>query len=250
MRKFDDTTNEESWNPWHGCHKISSGCMYCYVYRGDEKHGLLDNASKCHKTKMYDYPIRKKKNGLYYLAPNSFVYTCFTSDFLLEDADEFRTQAWQMIKERSDCMFCFFTKRIDRLALCLPTDWCDGYDNVVIGCTVENQQMADYRLPIFNSLPIKHKLIIVAPQLEEVNVEKYLNNTITYVSCSGESGDMARLFDYNWALDLREQCIRKHVNFIFHQTGANFKKDNQIYKIPRYQQIAQATKANIDYYPK
>ena len=27
------------WNPWHGCHKLSTGCRHCYVYRGDSKHG-------------------------------------------------------------------------------------------------------------------------------------------------------------------------------------------------------------------
>ena len=24
-----------TWNPWHGCHKISPGCQHCYVYRID-----------------------------------------------------------------------------------------------------------------------------------------------------------------------------------------------------------------------
>ena len=27
------------WNPWHGCHKISPGCLNCYVYRRDEAVG-------------------------------------------------------------------------------------------------------------------------------------------------------------------------------------------------------------------
>ena len=53
---------------------------------------------------------------------------------------------------RKDLYFYFFTKRIHRLKECLPPDWGDGYDNVLIGCTVENQQMADFRLPIFKSL--------------------------------------------------------------------------------------------------
>ncbi len=26
-----------TWNPWHGCQKISTGCQNCYVYRMDEK---------------------------------------------------------------------------------------------------------------------------------------------------------------------------------------------------------------------
>lgn len=37
----------------------------------------------------------------------------------------------------------------------LPDDWGDGYDNVNIGCTIENQEMADYRLPLFLSYPMK-----------------------------------------------------------------------------------------------
>lgn len=40
-----------------------------------------------------------------------------------------------------------------------------GYENVIIGCTVENQEMADYRLPIFLALPIRHRAIIAAPLL-------------------------------------------------------------------------------------
>jgi len=75
--------------------------------------------------------------------------TCFTSDFLLKDADPWREDCWLMMKRRSDLWFYFFTKRIDRFMECVPEDWGDGYDNVLVGCTVENQEMADYRLPIF-----------------------------------------------------------------------------------------------------
>ena len=46
-----------------------------------------------------------------------------------------------------------FTKRIERLAECLPPDWGEGYENVIIGCTVENQDRADARLPLFLSCP-------------------------------------------------------------------------------------------------
>ena len=27
------------WNPWHGCKKISPGCLNCYVYRRDAEFG-------------------------------------------------------------------------------------------------------------------------------------------------------------------------------------------------------------------
>lgn len=101
---------------------------------------------------------------------------CFSSDFLIEEANIWRDECWRIIKERIDLKFLFLTKRIDRFLKCIPNDWNDGYDNVIVGCTIENQENADYRLSIFNRLPIKHKNIISQPLLENINIEKYLND--------------------------------------------------------------------------
>ena len=98
--------------------------------------------------------------------------------------------------------------------------WGDDYDNVLVGCTVENQKMADYRLPIFKSLPIKHNSIIVAPLIGAVDLSAYLDRSIEEVSVGGESGQHARPGDYAWILNIREQCIKADVPFHFHQTGA------------------------------
>ena len=66
-----------------------------------------------------------------------------------EEADEWRPEAWKMIRERDDLHFVIITKRIHRFQVGLPKDWEEGYDNVTICCTCENQNMADYRLPFF-----------------------------------------------------------------------------------------------------
>ncbi len=108
------------WNPWHGCTKISEGCKYCYVYRQDEMYGSMKASSICRKTANFDLPIKRKRNGSYKIPSGKVIFTCFTSDFLLKDADEWRNDCWKMIKERKDCWFYFFTKRIDRLEKCLP----------------------------------------------------------------------------------------------------------------------------------
>ena len=129
----------------------------------------------------------------------------------------------------------------------MPDDWGDGYDNVLIGCTVENQDRADYRLSIFKELPIKHKSIIIAPLLESVNISEYLDETIDEVSVGGESGYNARPCNYDWILEIRQQCIEKNIPFRFHQTGANFVKDGKCYRIKRQLQHSQADKANINY---
>lgn len=151
------------WNPWRGCKKCSDGCLHCYIHKGDAKRNVDTN--KIVKTKDFDKPVQRLKNGNYIMKPG-MVYLCFSSDFLIEDADAWRDECWKMIKERQDCTFLFLTKRIDRFMHCIPDDWSDGYDNVVVCCTVENQKNADYKLNIFRNLPIKHKCITAQPLLE------------------------------------------------------------------------------------
>ena len=235
------------WNPWHGCTKISPGCKYCYVYRQDEMYGADISSSLCRKTGNFNLPLKKKRDGSFKIPEGRIVFTCFTSDFLLEDADPWRGECWEMMRMRQDLMFYFFTKRIDRLEKCLPSEWGEGFDNVIIGCTVENRAMADYRLPIFKSLPIKHKSIIVAPMLEHMDISAYIDEEIEEVSVSGESGADARVCNFEWVLDIRRQCIEKNVPFRFHQTGAHFIKDGKMYYVKRKYQLSQAAKAGINF---
>ena len=50
-------------------------------------------------------------------------------------------------------------------------------------------------------------------------------------------------------MDTMCQCVKFEVPFHFKQTGANFKRGEQIYHIPRKDQQIQAAKAKIDYMP-
>lgn len=233
------------WNPWHGCHKISEGCRHCYVYRMDSAH-QRDSSIVC-KTGDFTLPIRKDRKGNYKIPVGEMVYTCFTSDFFVEEADEWREEAWAMMRERQDLFFLMITKRIDRFHSILPKDWEDGYDNVTICCTVENQDRADYRLPIYLKAPIKHKKIICEPILEKICLTPYLNTQIEEVLVGGESGPNARICNYDWVLDIRRQCVEKRIPFTFRQTGARFQKDGKLYYVKRAFQHQQARKAGIHY---
>lgn len=236
-----------NWNPWHGCHKLSAGCEHCYVYRMDERHGK--DASTVTRLKDFDKIIRKNRSGEYKIKAKEIVYTCFTSDFFVEDADVWRKQAWDMIRERQDLFFFMITKRIDRFLTSIPDDWNDGWDHVAIACTVENMDRAAYRLPIYKNMPIRHKFIVCEPILEVMDLRPWLDDSIEQVIAGGESGHQARVCRYEWILDLRRQCEERGVSFWFKQTGANFIKDGIHYHIPRKQQHHQARKAGINLHP-
>ena len=92
----------------------------------------------------------------------------------IHKGDARRGGCWKMIRQRQDCTFLFLTKRIDRFMNCIPDDWGNGYENVVVCCTIENQENVDYKLNIFKDLPIKHKCITAQPLIEAISLEKYL----------------------------------------------------------------------------
>ena len=230
------------WNPWHGCHKCSPGCKNCYVYYLDTLRDREPGVVVKNKT-GFNAPIKKDRYGNYKIPSGTVQGSCFTSDFFIEEADEWRGDAWDMIRERSDVTFLIPTKRIARFAECVPEDWGDGWDNVVIAVSCENQEMADKRLPILLDAKIRHKLIFIAPILEYVELDRYLQSgRIEQVSVGGESYAGARTCDFEWVKKIREVCLKNGVVFDFHQTGSNFVKDGILYHIKHCDEHSQARK--------
>lgn len=233
-----------NWNPWHGCKKISAGCAHCYVFRMDARYGK--DSSLVVRNASFRLPVERNRDGIYKIPPGEEVATCFTSDFFVAEADAWRPEAWRIMAQRKDLRFLMITKRIDRFSVGLPSDWGQGYENVTVCCTVENQAMADARLPIYLDAPIAHKAIICEPLLGEIDLSDYLHDGIDLVSVGGESGEEARVCDYAWVLSIREQCRQAGIPFRFRQTGARLLKDGKLYRIRRRFQHQQAKRAKID----
>lgn len=118
---------------------------------------------------------------------------------------------------------------------------------MTVCCTVENQACADYRLPIYKVVPIKHKIIICEPLLERVDLTPYrIGEWIEQVVAGGESGYEARPCDFEWVMELRRACMEDDVSFWFKQTGSKFVKDGKLYNVKRQFQHSQARKAAVN----
>jgi len=231
-----------NWEPWTGCYKVSGGCEYCYYYGTFSKRFGNNTISK---TADFSKPIAKNAKGTYKIPSGKIVATCFASDFFVAEADQWRAEAWEMVRQRPDIEFLLLTKRIERFPVALPQDWGDGYDNVNIGCSVETQEMADYRLPLFLSYPIKRRFIACAPLLGPIDLAPYLTG-VKHVTVGGESGRCARECDYDWVLRIMEQCVATGITFWFKNTGSLFKQNGMAQRINPFKQNSLAKEMGID----
>lgn len=153
-----------------------------------------------------------------------------TSDFFLEEADQWREDAWDIIRQRRDVVFFLLTKRPQRVRDCLPDDWGDGWENVFFNVTCENQRRVDERIPLLLDLPFKHKGVMCAPFIGPVSL---------------------RPCDFAWVKALRQECVDYNVTFCFIETGTNFIKDGRLYRMPdKRVQSEMAYKSGVNFQGK
>ncbi len=219
------------WNPWHGCRKCSEGCENCYMYYLDAVHGNGDS-SEVKLTSSLTYPLSRTRDGKYRIKSGEKIRVCLTSDFFIEEADGWRGEAWEIMRMRPDVLFCLLTKRPERVERCLPKNWGDGDENVMLSVTAENQRRADERVPILLSLPFRHKGVMTAPLIGSVSLSRYLKDgAIEEVLCGGENYGGARVCEYDWVKTLYDECRKADVTFCFIETGTKFRKDGKLYTV-------------------
>lgn len=231
-----------NWEPWTGCYPQSIGCTYCYFYG---KYSKRYGQNQIVKTPDFNKPVALQKNNQPKIASGKIVATCFGTDFFLPEADPWRKDAWKMIRQRPDLDFLILTKRIDRFEVSLPADWGEGYANVNLGVSVENQALADLRLPQFLSFPIKRRFVSCTPLLGPIDLTAYIDQ-IDHVSVGGETGKEARECNLDWILALRQQCLDHEKTFWFKNTGSRFRCDGVLQKVNPYKQSSLAKSMNLN----
>lgn len=132
---------EHTVNFWTGCKKVSKGCKNCYMFKGKERW-------KQDPTVIVKANPQTVKTILRKTLPGDKIFTCSWSDFFIEEADQWRAEAWEIIKQNRHVYWIIITKRAERIAPCLPDDWFSGaYNHVWLGVTCENQQEFEFRYP-------------------------------------------------------------------------------------------------------
>lgn len=200
MGKTTISWTDYSWNPWRGCHKVSQGCKNCYMFREQKRYGNDPNVVIRSKTTFKD-PLKWKDPAM--------VFTCSWSDFFIEEADEWRDEAWEIIRRTPHLTYQILTKRPENILSRLPDDWGDGWANVWLGVSAEDQENANRRIPLLIQIPATIHFVSCEPLLGSID----LNSTMGQMEASrfwtivgGESGPNFRSLKIEWVRDIFEQC--------------------------------------------
>lgn len=223
---------KSTWNPWHGCKKVSPGCKFCYMYR-DKKNRFNQDPTVVHRSRpaTFNAPLRWKELA--------FVFTCSWSDFFIKEADEWRPDAWDIIRRTPHLIYQILTKRPERIKQCLPPDWGDGWQNVWIGTSVENQKTFNKRVPILAEIPAHVRFLSVEPLIAPIafadvmqsGSSKYPFNKIGWVIVGGESGNMTGEFRFRscsieWIESIVKSCESLSIPVFVKQTGTSIAIQN------------------------
>lgn len=212
---------DHTFNPWVGCEKVSAGCKNCYMYEEQARRGIDPRVVRLvsKATFLKPYLWAKKDPGL--------VFTCSYSDFFIEDADLWRAGAWQVIQDTPELTYQILTKRPENILDRLPDDWGDGYPNVWLGVSVENQEAAESRIDTLLRTPAALRFLSVEPLLGPLDLTPWLMKSpgIDWVIVGGESGKNFRALYLDWARQVRDDCTAAGVAFHFKQVGGRHHDD-------------------------
>jgi protein gp37 len=119
---------DATWNIARGCRKVDEDCKFCYMYR-DSMNATRYNPLEVKRTKtVFDMPLKLKEP--------SRIFTCSLTDFFLPEIDEYRHEAWDIIRKCPQHTFQILTKRPERINESLPEYWDEIRDRVWLGISI------------------------------------------------------------------------------------------------------------------
>lgn len=217
-------------NFWHGCKKVSQGCKFCYMYRDKARYSQDGSI------------VVRAKNDTFFKAlkwaePRR-IFTCSWSDFFIKDADPWRAEAWKVIKDTPQHTWLILTKRPERIMQALPPDWGDGYPNVWLGVSIENEKTAYNRIMQLFEVRTKIRFLSVEPLLQKINLQPFLAvtlpdkrvvNPLHWVIIGGESGNEIGDYRYRptqpeWIQDIIGKCKQHDIPVFIKQLGTSLSK--------------------------
>ena len=246
---MSDSTSIEwtdaTFNPWSGCTKVSPGCANCYAANlppsmrrgavwGDSNPRIV--ASDAYWAQPHAWNRKAAKEG-----KRMRVFCASTADVFeaRDDLDPHRARLfnlivetpwldWQLLTKRPEHARKWWEAREDEARREGGEAWWPA--NAWIGTSVENQEQAEIRIPHLQQIPARVRFLSAEPLLGPLSLpiaafdgsgSFSAMDGIHWVIVGGESGrgTNVRPMHPQWVRDIRDDCARAGVPFLFKQWG-------------------------------
>lgn len=255
-----------TFNPWWGCEKVSAGCKNCYAAASDSRWSKNDPHWGPGST-------RRPMGESYWYQPVKWNAAAAAKNirervFCASMADVFEgheatiphlQRLFKLIEETPNLDWLLLTKRPENIMRLVPDRWHvhSFPGNVWIGTSVENQEMANLRIPQLLKVPAAVRFLSCEPLLgpldlsefiscsgrerarihsdrtghetgwlghsfaacEDCGDDDYLSEMLHWIIVGGETGKDARPMSPDWVTGVADQCKAHGIPFFFKQWG-------------------------------
>lgn len=228
MQQSNIAWTDETWNPTHGCTKVSDGCRNCYAerislrYEHTEKEWIEPNAEDVVTEKPH------KLREPYNLAEPSRVFVNSMSDLFHEQiSDEYIREVFAVMRNCPEHIFQILTKRPERAAS-VTLQW---PENVWMGTSVEDSRVT-HRLDELRECDAETLFVSFEPligPIEDPDLSGY-----DWAIVGGESGpdEGRRDMAHEWVWPIKDACREQDVAFFFKQSSGRQSETGQELRCP------------------
>ncbi|MBF0554416.1 MAG: DUF5131 family protein [Nitrospirae bacterium] len=190
-----------------GCTAKSPACKNCWLSNEYSRFFKdKDFSSIMLRSDRLEVPLKKK---------SQCVFAVWSDLFHEKVPDWYIIDALKMMIENDRHAYYVLTKRPERISK-LDLLFAEKSNNIYLGTTAENQEMADLRIPELLKSKMQFKMLSVEPMLGPVSIEKYAKS-LKLVICGSESGAGYRETKIEWVRALRDECVAHNVMFFLKQ---------------------------------
>ncbi len=223
---------DHTFNIAWGCTKISPGCKNCYADTLATRYGHsawgVKGTRRTFGQKHWEKPLDWEVGSHLYnpgVRGPGWNHLVFCSSMCdnFEDhpmiAGELK-KLWSLIQATPHLDWQILTKRADRIADNLPSDWSiRNYPNVWLGVSVESNDYL-WRIETLKKIPAVVHFISYEPALGPLPDLDTCG--LEWVIVGGESGKEWKKheMDHAWARAVRDKCLKTGTAFFFKQSSA------------------------------
>jgi len=222
-----------TFNPWIGCQKVSPGCDNCYAEAQNAFRKWNGGTWGPHAPRSRTSEDYWKKPLKWNAKARAFkrefghrprVFCASLADvFDNQVPASWRQDLFALIRECRRLDWLLLTKRPQNIVKMLPVDWGDGYANVWLGVTAEEQAHFDQRWKYLRKIPARIKFISYEPALGPLRLPP--NGPFPdWLISGGESGGGARPIQPRWVRDIIADC-RHHGVVHFHKQWGTYRSN-------------------------